>query len=96
MREADEGRRYHQPAAARRHDGVRALARQAFDRAPAERRPAAAEGTVDVDAEYRQVVRGPLAYYGRASGGRRRFLAAPGKRLYMSPRLLTALSAPFV
>ena len=31
-----EGRRHHQPAAARRQHGVRALARQAFDRAAAE------------------------------------------------------------
>ena len=56
LREADEGRRHHQPAAARRRDGVRALARQAFDRAPAEGRRAAAEGAVEVDAEYRQMV----------------------------------------
>ncbi len=57
MRKADEGRRHHQPAAARRSDGVRALARQAFDRAPAEGRAAAAEGAVALDAEHREVVR---------------------------------------
>ncbi len=36
LREAAEGRRHHQPAAARRQHGVRPLARQAFDRASAE------------------------------------------------------------
>ena len=56
MREADEGRRDDQPSAARRRDGVRALARQALDRAVAEGRPAAAQGAVDIHAEHREMV----------------------------------------
>jgi len=60
MRKIDEGRRHHQPAAARRRDGFRALARQALDRALTERRPAAAEGAVGFHAQHRQVVRRPL------------------------------------
>src|SRR6266849_3943837 len=50
----DEGRRHHQSAAARRGYGLRALPRQAFDRALAERRPAAAQGTLELDAEHRE------------------------------------------
>src|SRR5215470_5078483 len=57
MRKIDEGWRHHQPAAARRRDGFRALARQALDRVVAERRPAAAQGTMGFHAEQRQVVR---------------------------------------
>src|SRR5262249_22181861 len=57
MRKIDEGRRDHQPAAARRRDGFRALARQAFDRTLTERHPAAAEGAVGFHAQHRQVVR---------------------------------------
>ena len=38
------------------NDGVRALARQALHRASAERRRAAAEGAVDLDAQYREMV----------------------------------------
>ena len=57
VRPTDEGRRHHQPPAARRQDGVRALARQAFDRAAAEGRAAAAAGAVDLDAQYRALVR---------------------------------------
>ena len=40
----------------RRHDGVRPLAGSPLDRASAKRRRAAAQGTVDLDAERRQVV----------------------------------------
>src|ERR1700738_255374 len=57
LREADEGGRDHQPTAARRQHGVRALARQALDRTAAEGQSAAAEGAVEIDAEHRQVVR---------------------------------------
>ena len=80
MREADEGRRDHQPPAPRRRDGVRALARQALDRAAAEGRAAAAQGAVGLHAEHREMVRHTRF---RCDGG---FLAAGAKRLYMSPR----------
>ena len=87
--QADEGGRHHQPPAARRHDGVRALARPAFHRAPAEGRAAAAEGAVDLDAQYRALVRlrCPLS---------RPCLPARGKPLYISrtPRLLRAHLRP--
>ena len=74
VRADDEGGRHHQPAAARRHDGVRALARQAFDRTVAERRGAAAEGALGVDAQYRALVTGqPL---GPSSPPHDRLLAA--------------------
>ena len=56
LRAADEGRRHHQPPAARRRHGLRALARQTFDRAAAEGRRQAAAGTLEIDAEYRQLV----------------------------------------
>src|ERR1019366_6147965 len=46
----------HQPAAARRRDGLRALARQTFHRAIAERRGQAAAGTVEVHAQYGEMV----------------------------------------
>ena len=49
------------------NDGLRALARQALDRTPAERRAAAAEGTVGLDAEYRTLVRRDAAF-GRRAG----------------------------
>src|SRR5262249_32942857 len=57
VRKADEGRGHHQPPAAGRDDGLRPLARQALDRALAERFPAAAQGTVEVHGEHGQVVR---------------------------------------
>ena len=53
---ADEGGRDHQPAAARRGHGLRALARQAFDRVVAERRRQAAAGAVEIDAEHGKMV----------------------------------------
>jgi catechol 2,3-dioxygenase-like lactoylglutathione lyase family enzyme len=59
VRQADAGRSHHQPSAARRHDGVRALARPALNRAVAERRSAAAEGAVGLDAQYRALVKRP-------------------------------------
>ena len=58
---ADEGRRHHQPAAARRRHGLRALARQAFDRAVAEGPGQAAAGAVEIHAQYRALVSLPLA-----------------------------------
>src|SRR5262245_16162326 len=108
MRKIDEGRRDHQPAAARRRDGFRALARQALDRTLTERHPAAAEGAVGFHAQHRQVVRERLLSHMALSTwalstwalstwalncdglrprscGDCRFLAAPRKRLYMSP-----------
>ena len=77
LRQADEGRRHHQPAAARRQHGVRALARPAFDRAAAEGQAAAAQGTLDLDAEHRAVVRlacrpGRQTFIRRARGRRAR------------------------
>ena len=48
--------RHDQPPAARRAHGVRALAGSGLDRAAAERRCAAAEGAVDIDAEQRRLV----------------------------------------
>src|SRR5204863_8729647 len=56
MRETDARRSYDQPATARWHDGIRALARQALDRAFAERRTVASERAVVLDAEHRKVV----------------------------------------
>ena len=78
LRQADEGRRHHQPAAARRQHGVRALARQAFDRAAAEGQAAAAEGALGLDAQHRQMVR---------------LLAGPAPGLYTSRRQMPALLA---
>src|SRR5262249_52330512 len=49
----------HQPAAARRPDGLRALARPPFDRTAAEGGRAAAEGALDLDAEHRSLVSRP-------------------------------------
>src|SRR3546814_10770717 len=56
------GRRlHHQPPAARRPHGLRALARRHLHRAAAEGRVAAAEGALGVDAEHRELVGGTAA-----------------------------------
>ena len=62
------------------NDGVRALARQAFDRAVAERRAAAAAGALDLDAEYREMVR-----QSSVLADSRPLYCCPAKRLYISP-----------
>jgi catechol 2,3-dioxygenase-like lactoylglutathione lyase family enzyme len=88
---------HHQPASARRPDGLRALARQSFHRTVAEGRRPAAEGAVGLDAEY-----GPLVTISRpkrlqlqksnafgtnfAAFYALRLLAGPGKRHYRWPR----------
>ena len=53
---ADEGRRHHQPAAARRQHGLRPLAGSALDRVAAEGRAEGAGRALVVDAEHRPLV----------------------------------------
>ena len=56
LRPPDEARCHHQPPAARRQHGLRALARLHLDRAAAEGRSQAAAGAVEFDAEHRPLV----------------------------------------
>src|SRR5262249_57557694 len=56
VRATDAGGRHHQPTAARRRHGVRALARPAFDRAAAEGRSTATTGALEIDVQYGPVV----------------------------------------
>ena len=68
--------------------GVRALARQAFDRAAAEGRAPAAAGTVEIDAQYREMVTAARL------GGQLALACRPGQTpLYRRRRFF---SAPFV
>ena len=88
--EAAEGRGHDQPAAAGRAHGLRALARQRVDRAPAGGRVAGAGRAVEEHGEYRQLVRlalaalaalaaGPAAA-GRAAGWRWRWRSTCRRR----------------
>src|SRR5262249_38439505 len=91
VRQAAEGRRHHQPPAARRHHGVRALARQALDRIAAEGRRAPAEGAVGLDEEYREVVSGPCPPWpARAKAG------CPLARSSLYVAAFSKTPAPFV
>ena len=56
LRQAPEGRRHHQPSAARRQHGLHPLARQHLGRDPAEGRPEGPAGAVGLDAEHRRLV----------------------------------------
>jgi hypothetical protein len=84
VRSADEGRRDHKPAAARRQHGVRAFARQALDRIAAEGFAAAAQGTMDLDAQYGEMVAQGRCLLDQA------LLAGSGKPLYMSRAIIDA------
>src|SRR5437764_14463962 len=56
MRAAHESRHHHQSAATRRANGLRPLARSAFDRAIAEGRRQTSSGALEIDAEHGTLV----------------------------------------